>query len=159
MWKKFKHHSVKIKIISIYLLLKTIYFQSRPLLAFLPMTAGSTWNWKRGSGLEQVFSGKRQGFWRTSFLLGNSPSLKFDLLLLKFKSNTFGIVTFLHLSGLVCLFWNTTAKQFGEFWRTCVSITTIASPRWALPLPTPDISHVCNHETAFEPSLHSQTFD
>lgn len=158
MWKNFKHHSVRMKIINIYLLLKTINFQSRPLLAFLPMkgsTVGSTWNWKRDSGLGQIFSEKRWGFWWLSFLLGNLPTLKFDLLLLKFKSNAFGTVIFLYLSGFVCLFWNTTARQFGKFWRTCVFITTIASPRWALPLPTLDISHVCDHETAFEPSLYS----
>lgn len=35
MWKNSKHHSLRMKIINIYLL-KTINFQARPLLAFLP---------------------------------------------------------------------------------------------------------------------------
>lgn len=42
MWKNFKHPSMQMKIINVSLLLKTVNFQARPLLAFLPMTAGST---------------------------------------------------------------------------------------------------------------------
>lgn len=41
MWKNFKHHSVRMKIINIYLLLKNINFQARSFIAFLPITAGS----------------------------------------------------------------------------------------------------------------------
>lgn len=41
MWKNFKHHSVRMKIINIYLLLKNINFQARSFVAFLPITAGS----------------------------------------------------------------------------------------------------------------------